>query len=78
MDSNTQQDVALIDNVINIESHRVISRHLHAMTLHGVELPNSNEMDEYIFSKRLEKSVHKFSRIEFLEIFYFFADPDIV
>ncbi len=26
----------------------------------------------------LKKSVHKFNRIKFLEIFYFFADPNIV
>jgi hypothetical protein len=44
----------LIDSVINTETHRASIKDMHNMTLHGVELPNPNQMEDYIFNLRTD------------------------
>lgn len=49
---DTEEDVILIDNVINIETHKAIQKDMHDMTLCGVQLPNHKEIREYTYDMR--------------------------
>lgn len=48
----TEEFTDLVDNVINIETHKAIQKDMYDMTLCGVQLPNHKEITEYTYDMR--------------------------